>query len=145
MKFSELKKLFLSFLLIFSVAFIFAQELPKKTGPEKYFDKMKAEGYELVDHGYFNKGELPKSIYLDLNDYYKYKVCAVPSGKLKTIAVSMGYTTMTSTKANPVFYWTHVPRKSGKTEFKFMNTKKRGKFKLSPGNSVYYIIGKKPI
>jgi hypothetical protein len=145
MKFFDFKKVFLSLLFCFSIAILFAQELPKKTLPEKYLEKIKAEGYELVDQGSFNQGELPKTIYLDLNDYYKYKVCAIPSGKLKAIAVSMGYQTMTSTKANPVFYWTHVPTKSGKTRFKFMNTKKRGKFKLSPENSVYYIIAKKPI
>ncbi len=145
MKLLDLKKICLSILFFFTVALIFAQELPKRNDPIGYFEKMKAEGYELVDHGYFNKGELPQSIYLDLNDYYKYKVYAIPSGKLKTVAVSMGYRTITSTKANPVFDWTYVPNKSGKTEFKFMNTKKRGRFKLSPGNSVYYIIGRKPI
>ena len=140
MNFFALKKLSWSILLLLTATVTFAQELPGKNDPIRYMDKIKAEGYELVEHGYFNKGELPQSIFLELNDYYKYKVCAIPSGKLKTLAVSMGGQQMTSTKANPVFYWTYVPTKSGRTEFKFMNTKKRGQFKLSPGNSVYYII-----
>lgn len=50
-----------------------------------------------------------------------------------------------STKKNPVLDWVYVAHSSKKTVFEFLNTKKKGSFKLYPENSLYYIIAKKPV
>jgi hypothetical protein len=68
----------------------FAQDHTGNRVVSTYLKKVKAEGYELVVHGSFSSGELPKSITLDLEEYYKYQIYAIPSGKLKAISMQIG-------------------------------------------------------
>ncbi|MGB1103325.1 MAG: hypothetical protein ACPG21_06810 [Crocinitomicaceae bacterium] len=146
MKLSErsVNSIMLFFILASQIGF--AQDLKGNRVVSTYLKKVKAEGCELVVHGSFNSGELPKSIKLDLEEYYKYQIYAIPTGKLKAVRMEIGYMNVPgSTKQNPVLDWVYVARSSKKTVFKFLNTKKKGSFKLSPENSLYYIIAKKPV
>ena len=108
--------------------------------------KVKSEGFERVAHGSLSKGDLPQSTSIHLDEWHLYKIYAIPFGKLKTIEVRIDYQRyLPSTKKNPVFECRYASRTSEKAEFRVLNPKKKGRFKLSPDNSVYYIIAKKPL
>lgn len=129
----------------------FAQEEPRKSQLNTYLEILMEEGYEVVAQGTFQSGDLPKDVDVTVEKYYKYRIIAIPSGKLKTVLVKEdGRTIMSSTKERPVLDWTHIPNVYYSTRdsvFTFMNAKRRsrGEFKLSSENSLQYIIAKKRI
>lgn len=136
----------LLFLFLITAKSVFTQELAGNPIVNQYINNLKEEGYELVTQGSFTSGVLPKEVSLGMRKSYKYRIIAIPTGKLKTVRMNIGNTLVpSSSKNNPVLDWTYVPYGDENIEIEFLHPKKRrGRFKLSSEDSIFYVIGKKP-